>query len=81
MKQWKTWFRKIRNNRKFRCGGFSAALTAAVILCVLLLGALADRLESRYALQADFSFNGVTSQGDEEHTCETWVTVTVTDAP
>ena len=64
MKQWKTWFRKIRNNRKFRCGGFSAALTAAVILCVLLLGALADRLESRYALQADFSFNGVTSQGE-----------------
>lgn len=52
------------NNRKFRCGGFSVLLTAAVVAVALLVGALADGLEKRYALRADFSFNAATSQGD-----------------
>ena len=52
----------FRRNRKFRCGGFSALLTALVITVVLLLGAVADGIEDRYALTADFSFNGATTQ-------------------
>ena len=63
MKRWKQWITGIIHNRKVRSGGFSAALTAVVIALALLLGALADTLESRYALQADFSFNGATTQG------------------
>ena len=55
--------KKIINNRKFRCGGFSAALTAAVVALALLLGALSDGLEKRFALQVDCSFNGATTQG------------------
>ena len=56
-------FEKIKNNRKFRCGGFSAVLTAGVIICALLVGALADGLEKRFALQLDCSYNGATTQG------------------
>ena len=55
---------KIKNNRKLRCGGFSVALTAAVVVCALLVGALADGLEKRFALQVDLSFNGLTTQGE-----------------
>ena len=64
MKRWKALLERVKNDRKFRCGGFSLLLTAAVIAVVLLIGALADTLESRYALQADFSFNAATSQGE-----------------
>ena len=49
MKRWKDAWQRLKNNRKLRCGGFSAALCAGVILLALLLVALADRLESRYA--------------------------------
>ena len=56
-------FEKMKNNRKFRCGGFSAVLTVGVVICALLVGALADGLEKRFALQADLSFNGATTQG------------------
>jgi len=55
---------KIKCNRKLRCGGFSAALTACLVLLVALAAALCDGLENRFALQADFSFNGATSQGE-----------------
>lgn len=64
MKRLKKWMDTIRNSRKFRCGGFSVLLTAAVVAVVLLVGALADSLEKRFALQADYSFNAATSQGD-----------------
>ena len=62
MKRLKDIFQKIKNNRKLRCGGFSAALTAGVVVCMILAVALADGLESRYALQVDCSFNGETTQ-------------------
>ena len=63
MKKLKAVLAKIKNNRKLRAGGFSAVLTALAVIFALLLGALADGLEKRYALQADFSFNGATTQG------------------
>ena len=64
MKRIKAWFGNIKNNRKFRCGGFSVLLTAAVIAVALLFGALCDGLEKRFALQGDFSFNAVTTQSE-----------------
>lgn len=64
MKTIKALWEKIYNNRKFRCGGFSVALTAGVVVLVLLLAALLDGLENRFALQIDCSFNGATTQSD-----------------
>ncbi len=64
MKDLKAWWKRLKNNRKFRCGGFSAALTAGAVALVLLLSVVADGLESRYALQVDCSFNGATTQGE-----------------
>lgn len=64
MKRWKAAWQRLKNNRKLRCGGFSAALCAGVILLALLLVALADRLESRYALAGDYSFNAATTQSE-----------------
>ena len=64
MNKWKARLEKIKNNRKLRCGGFSAALTACVVALIVLLSALFDGLESRYALQVDCSFNGATTQGE-----------------
>lgn len=64
MKKIKRWLLSAAQNRKLRAGGFSVLLTALVVLCALLLGALADGLEKKYALQADYSFNGVTSQSE-----------------
>lgn len=64
MKQIKAWLKKIKNNRKIRSGGLSAALTAAAVLLALLLGILADGLENRFALRIDCSFNGATTQGE-----------------
>ena len=67
MKRIKTWIERIKENfqknRKFRCGGFSVLLTAAVVVFTLLVGALADGLEKRFALQIDCSFNGAATQG------------------
>lgn len=63
MKRLKAWLHKMKQNRKLRCGGFSAALTAGVVICALLVGALADGLENRFALRVDCSFNGATTQG------------------
>ena len=63
MKRTKAWIEKIKNDRKFRCGGFSALLTAVAVLLALLVGALADGLEKRFALQIDCSFNGASTQG------------------
>lgn len=64
MKHLKALWAKIYSNRKLRCGGFSVALTAGVIVLVALLSALFDGLESRFALQLDCSFNGATTQGE-----------------
>ena len=63
MKRIKAWINQNINSRKFRCGGFSAVLTAAVVLLALLVGALADGLEKRFALRIDCSFNGAATQG------------------
>ncbi|MBR3015581.1 MAG: Gldg family protein [Clostridia bacterium] len=63
-KRLKALWLKLSNNRKLRCGGFSVALTAAVVVLVMLLSALFDGLEQRFALQMDFSFNGATTQGE-----------------
>ena len=57
----KKWAERLKNNRKLRCGGFSVLLTAAAVILVLLIAALADVLEKRYALQADLSFNAATT--------------------
>ena len=62
MKKIREWAARIRCSRKFRCGGLSVALTAAVAALVLLVSAVADGLENRYALRGDFSFNGATTQ-------------------
>jgi len=64
MKKWAEKIKSLKNSRKLRCGGFSAALTAAAVVLVLLLSVLADSLEKRYALQADLSFNSLTTQGE-----------------
>ncbi len=64
MKKIKSVFEKLKNNRKFRCGGFSVLLTVlAVAICVAVI-ALADMAEDRFALTADFSFNAATTQGE-----------------
>lgn len=59
---------RLKNNRKLRCGGFSIALVAGVVLCALLVVALADQLESRFALAGDFSFNAATTQSETTNT-------------
>ncbi|MBR6185075.1 MAG: Gldg family protein [Clostridia bacterium] len=64
MKKSRGWLKKIANDRKLRAGGFSVLLTALAVALALLLGALSDGLEKRYALQADYSFNGATSQSE-----------------
>ncbi len=63
MKRIKAWIEKNKNDRKFRCGGYSVLLTAAAVLLAMLCGALADSLEKRFALQIDCSFNGASVQG------------------
>ncbi|MBQ9263942.1 MAG: Gldg family protein [Clostridia bacterium] len=60
--RWTNLWQAICQNKKFRCGGISAALTAAAVVLVLVLGALADGIEDRYALKADFSFNGAATR-------------------
>ncbi len=64
MKGLKEQWKNLKNSRKLRCGGFSAALTAAAVALALLLSAAADSLEKRFALQADLSFNALTTQGE-----------------
>ena len=64
MKQTMKKIHQILKSRKLRAGGFSLLLTVLLSVAVLLLGALGDGLEKRYALQADFSFNGATTQGE-----------------
>ncbi|MBR3106022.1 MAG: Gldg family protein [Clostridia bacterium] len=64
MKQKNSLWTKIKNNRKLRCGGFSVLLTAVVIALIVLLSALFDGLEDRFALQVDCSFNEATTQGE-----------------
>jgi hypothetical protein len=67
MKKIKALLRKMMQNRKLRCGGYSVLLTVlAVALC---LGGivLADPLEEKYALTADFSYNAATTQGEVTH--------------
>lgn len=68
MKNMKKAWNRLKNNRKLRCGGFSIALVAGVVLCALLVVALADQLESRFALAGDFSFNAATTQSETTNT-------------
>lgn len=62
MRRLKAFLETCRGNRKLRCGGLSAAWTAAAAVLVLLVALLADGLEARFALKKDFSFNGATTQ-------------------
>ena len=64
MKHIKAIWEKIKNNRKLRCGGFSIAVTVGTVILIVLLAALFDGLEDRYALQVDCSFNSATTQGE-----------------
>ena len=64
MKKWSNLWDRIKCSRKLRCGGFSMALTAGMVVLVVLVAALCDGLENHFALEADFSFNGATSQGE-----------------
>lgn len=64
MKKIKAWLNKMSHNRKLRCGGFSVALTVLAVALCILVAALADRVESRFALTRDFSFNSATTQGE-----------------
>lgn len=64
MKKIKSLWEKGKNNRKLRCGGLSVLLTAAAVVLIVLLAALFDSLEDRFALQIDCSFNGATTQGE-----------------
>ncbi|MBR5111402.1 MAG: Gldg family protein [Clostridia bacterium] len=64
MNRLKSLWLKLSKNRKLRCGGFSVALTITVVVLVMLLAALFDGLEQRFALQMDFSFNSATTQGE-----------------
>ena len=56
--------RSLLMSRTFRCGGYSALLTALIILLVLAVNHLAAILETRYSLTADFSFNALTVQSE-----------------
>ena len=64
MKKIKVWMNQLKNNRKLRCGGYSVLLTVLVVAACLGFIALADRVEEKYALTADFSFNAATRQGE-----------------
>lgn len=64
MKKRNALWNKTISSRKLRCGGFSVMLTVLLVLLTALVAALCDGLENRFALQADYSFNGATSQGD-----------------
>lgn len=64
MKKIRAFFKKMMQNRKLRCGGYSVLLT--LLVAALCLGGivLADRLEDKYALTADFSYNAATTQSE-----------------
>ncbi|MBR6752888.1 MAG: Gldg family protein [Clostridia bacterium] len=64
MKKMKAFFKKLTQNRKLRCGGYSVLLTVLAVAICLGGIALADRLEEKYALTADFSYNAATTQGE-----------------
>lgn len=64
MKNIKETIQKLKQNRKFRCGGFSVLLTLVAVGIAIGVVALADGLENRFALSRDFSFNAATTQGE-----------------
>lgn len=64
MKKIKAWLEKQMQNRKLRCGAYSVLLTVlAVVVCFGII-AVADLIEEKHALTADFSFNAGTVQGE-----------------
>ncbi len=64
MKKIQTLMQTLKHNRKLRCGGFSVLLTAAAVAICLMLVALADGVEGKYALTKDVSFNSATTYGE-----------------
>lgn len=64
MKKISVWMNKLLQNRKLRCGGYSVLLTVLAVVVCLSVIALADHLEDKHALTADFSYNAATSQGE-----------------
>lgn len=56
--------KKLLNRFKLRQGSASLLYVVLAILLAVLLSLGAQALEDRYALRFDFSFNGVTTQGE-----------------
>ncbi len=54
----------LARRRKWRCGGFSAALTAFAVLIAFLICYIGDAAEERWALSVDCSYNASTTHGD-----------------
>ncbi len=52
----------LARRRKLRCGGFSIALTALVVLIGFLVCHIGDTAEERYALAVDCSYNASTTR-------------------
>ncbi|MCI5772884.1 MAG: GldG family protein [Clostridiales bacterium] len=62
MKKTSSLVSRLRARRRQRTGALSTVLTVLVLVICILLCVAGDRLEDRYALQQDFSFNGATTQ-------------------
>ena len=62
MKKTSSLVSRLRVRRRLRTGALSTVLTVLVLVICILLCVAGDRLEDRYALQQDFSFNGATTQ-------------------
>ena len=54
--------RSLFSDRKFRSGALSAALSLLVVCSLLAAVFVMDTVEKKYALQADYSYNGATTQ-------------------
>lgn len=57
--------KKLLDRYRLRQGSASLLRVLSAILLAVLLSLSAQALENRYALRYDFSFNGVTTQGEE----------------
>lgn len=56
--------KKLKQNRKLRCGGYSVLLTILGVALAAFVIVLTDTLEKKYAWTADFSFNAATTQSE-----------------
>lgn len=61
MKNFSTTLRRMFNKKKFKYGGYAAAMTAGLIVVVLLLNLLVTSLDSKFDLSIDLTANRVYS--------------------